>query len=207
MSLSPETRERIASLVKANPVMLFMKGTPDAPQCGFSSTVVGILSRLVPEFGSADVLSDAELRDGIKAFSDWPTIPQLYVSGEFIGGADIIQEMYASGELHEALGLGKPEAAAPEIHVTDGAAEMLRAARAQSEHAELHLGIDARFRYQLGFAPRQGGEVVVTSGEFTFLLDADSAARANGLTVEVVETPEGRQLHVRNPNDPQPADA
>ena len=207
MSLTPETRERIVSLVKTNRVMLFMKGTPDAPQCGFSASVVGILSRLVPEFGSADVLSDPELREGIKQFSDWPTVPQLYVSGEFMGGADIVQEMYASGELHEAMGLGKPEVAAPEIYVTDDAVEVLRAAKAQSEHAELHLGIDARFRYQIGFAPRQGGEVVVTSGEFTFLLDPDSATRADGLTIEVVETPEGRQLHVRNPNDPQPADA
>ena len=207
MSLTPETRERIASLVKANPVMLFMKGTPDSPQCGFSATVVGILSRLVPEFGSTDVLSDPQLRDGIKEFSDWPTIPQLYVGGEFMGGADIVQEMYGSGELHQALGLGKPEAATPEIHVSDDAAQVLRAAKAQSEHAELHLGIDARFRYQLGFAPRQGGEVVVTSGEFTFLLDPDSAARADGLTLEVVDTPQGQQLHVSNPNDPQPAEA
>ncbi|MBW2279554.1 MAG: Grx4 family monothiol glutaredoxin [Deltaproteobacteria bacterium] len=207
MSLTPETRDQIASLVQANTVMLFMKGTPDSPQCGFSATVVGILTRLVPEFASADVLSDPQLRDGIKEFSDWPTIPQLYVGGEFMGGADIIQEMYAAGELHEALGLGKPEPTMPEIHVTDDAAEVLRQARAQSEHAELHLGIDARFRYQIGFAPRQGGEVVVTSGEFTFLLDPDSAGRADGLTLEVIETPEGRQLHVRNPNDPQPAQA
>lgn len=203
MPLSPETRERIAALVTEHPVLLFMKGTPEAPQCGFSASVVGILGRMLPAFASADVLQDPELRNGIKEFSDWPTIPQLYVGGEFLGGADIVQEMYESGELHEALGLPKPERAAPTIHVTDEAAELLRAAKAHSEHAELHLGVDASFRYQLGFAPRQGHEVVAEAGEFTFLLDRDSATRADGLTLEVVDTPEGRQLHVKNPNQPE----
>ncbi len=202
MSLKPETRERIASLVNENRVMLFMKGNPEAPQCGFSASVVGILGRLVPSFASADVLQDPELRNGIKEFSDWPTIPQLYANGEFLGGADIIQEMYAAGELHEALGLPKPEVRVPAVHVTDDAAELLRAARAQSEYAEVHLGVDARFRYQIGFGPREGGEVVIESGEFTFLMDADSAGRADGLTLEAVDTPEGRQLHVSNPNQP-----
>lgn len=202
MSLSPETREQIVTLVNGNPVVLFMKGTPEAPQCGFSASVVGILGRLVPSFASADVLQDPELRNGIKEFSDWPTVPQLYVGGEFVGGADIVEEMYRTGELHEALGLPKPEVAVPAIHVTEEAAELLRAAKAQSEDADLHLGVDASFRYQLGFAPRQGHEIEVRSGEFTFLLDRDSAARADGLTLEVVETPEGRQLHVKNPNQP-----
>lgn len=203
MPLSPETRERIAALVNENSVLLFMKGSPEAPQCGFSASVVGILERVVPSFASADVLQDPELREGIKEFSEWPTIPQLYVSGEFVGGADIVREMYETGELHETLGLPKPEASAPTIHVTDEAAEVLRAAKAQSEYADLHLGVDANFRYRLGFAPREGHEIVAETGEFTFLLDRDSATRADGLTLEVVDTPEGRQLHVKNPNQPE----
>jgi monothiol glutaredoxin len=200
MALNPETRERIAALVNEHPVLLFMKGSPEAPQCGFSASVVGILGRLLPTFASADVLQDPDLRGGIKEFSDWPTVPQLYVGGEFLGGADIVQEMYETGELHEALGLPAPEDNPPTIHVTDEAAQLLRAAKAQSEHADLHLGVDASFRYRIGFAPRDGHEVVVQSGEFTLLLDRDSAARADGLTLEVVDTPEGAQLHMKNPN-------
>ena len=203
MALTPETRAQIEALVNENRVVLFMKGTPEAPECGFSASVVGILGRLLPSFASADVLRDPELRNGIKEFSDWPTVPQLYVGGEFVGGADIVEEMYQTGELHQALGLPKPEPALPAIHVTEEAAELLRAAKAQSEHACLHLGVDASFHYQIGFAPRQGHEIAVESGEFTFLLDRDSAARADGLTLEVVETPEGRQLHVKNPNQPE----
>lgn len=93
----------ILSKISDNPVMLFMKGTPQFPQCGFSSVVVQILDYLGAEFGSANVLESDELRQGIKEFSDWPTIPQLYVKGEFVGGCDIIREMFESGELRTFL--------------------------------------------------------------------------------------------------------
>jgi monothiol glutaredoxin len=89
--------------VKNNDVFLFMKGTPDFPQCGFSGQVVQILNYIGVEFGSANVLENDELREGIKAYSNWPTIPQLYVKGEFIGGADITREMFQSGELQTQL--------------------------------------------------------------------------------------------------------
>jgi monothiol glutaredoxin len=89
--------------VKNNDVFLFMKGTPDFPQCGFSGQVVQILNYLGLEYDSANVLESPELRDGIKAYSNWPTIPQLYVKGEFIGGADITREMFQSGELQTHL--------------------------------------------------------------------------------------------------------
>ena len=92
-------RDFIAQSVEQNPVVLFMKGTPDAPRCGFSSTVVQILDHLGVEFVGVDVLQDEGLRNGIKTFSDWPTIPQLYVKGEFIGGCDILREMFQAGEL------------------------------------------------------------------------------------------------------------
>jgi monothiol glutaredoxin len=85
--------------IKSNDVMLFMKGTPDFPQCGFSGQVVQILNYLGVDYGSADVLSNPELRDGIKTYSNWPTIPQLYVKGEFVGGCDIVREMFQAGEL------------------------------------------------------------------------------------------------------------
>jgi monothiol glutaredoxin len=96
-----DVNARIQALVDANKVFLFMKGTPTFPQCGFSATVVSILDHVGVDYGSANVLEDAELRQGIKDFSDWPTIPQLYVGGEFVGGCDILKEMYTSGELKQ----------------------------------------------------------------------------------------------------------
>ena len=101
--MTDDTNARIQSLVDSNAVLLFMKGTPLFPQCGFSNRAVSILSHLGVEFESVDVLQDQEVRQGIKAFSDWPTIPQLYVKGEFIGGSDIMMEMYESGELAQLL--------------------------------------------------------------------------------------------------------
>ena len=92
-------RTFIAQTVEEHPVVLFMKGVPDQPRCGFSALVVQVLDHLGVDFVGVDVLQDQALREGVKAFSDWPTIPQLYVKGEFIGGSDIVREMFQSGEL------------------------------------------------------------------------------------------------------------
>ncbi len=100
---APEISDHIRQQITDNPVMVFMKGTPDFPQCGFSSTVVQILEYLGVTYGSENVLSSAELREGIKQFSDWPTIPQLYVKGEFVGGCDIVREMFETGEMRGFL--------------------------------------------------------------------------------------------------------
>jgi monothiol glutaredoxin len=98
-----DVQARIQDLVDKNPVLLFMKGSPLFPQCGFSSRAIAILNHLGVEFESVDVLQDQGIRQGIKSFSDWPTIPQLYVKGEFVGGSDIMMEMYESGELAQLL--------------------------------------------------------------------------------------------------------
>ena len=98
MSDNP-AHDKIQGEISANDVVLFMKGTPVFPQCGFSATVVQVLSLMGVKFKGVDVLADAEVRDGVKAFSNWPTIPQLYVKGEFVGGCDIVREMFQSGEL------------------------------------------------------------------------------------------------------------
>lgn len=95
--------ERIDEIVKNNDVVLFMKGTPLFPQCGFSSKAVAILDHLGVAYESVDVLQDMEIRSGIKEYSDWPTIPQLYVKGEFLGGSDIMMEMYEAGELQDIV--------------------------------------------------------------------------------------------------------
>ena len=92
-------KEKIENLINESEVMLFMKGTPEMPQCGFSAAVVGVLSHMGITYNSVNVLEDPEIREGIKEFSDWPTIPQLYVKKEFVGGCDIIREMHESGEL------------------------------------------------------------------------------------------------------------
>ncbi len=97
------THERIRQQIAETPVVLYMKGTPVFPQCGFSAAVVQILSHLGVKFKGVDVLSDPSVRQGIKEFSNWPTIPQLYVQGEFLGGCDIIREMFETGELQQAL--------------------------------------------------------------------------------------------------------
>ncbi|NLY92411.1 MAG: Grx4 family monothiol glutaredoxin [Myxococcales bacterium] len=101
--MNEELRERIAALIEANPVLLFMKGTKHFPQCGFSATVVEILKRTGVPFETVNVLADPAIREGIKVYSNWPTIPQLYVKGQFIGGCDIVREMYQNGELDAVL--------------------------------------------------------------------------------------------------------
>ena len=98
-----DTNARIADIVNSNDVVLFMKGTPLFPQCGFSSRAVAILDHLGVPFEGVDVLQDMEVRQGIKAYSDWPTIPQLYIKGEFVGGSDIMMEMYEAGELQQLV--------------------------------------------------------------------------------------------------------
>lgn len=103
MSLTPETRAKIEDLLKNNKIVVFMKGNKLMPQCGFSNNVVQILNSVGVDYTTVNVLDDYEIRQGIKEFSDWPTIPQVYVNGEFIGGSDIMIELYNSKELHEML--------------------------------------------------------------------------------------------------------
>ena len=101
--LNDEVKKKIENNIKENDVCLFMKGTPEVPQCGFSMAVSNVLKHLDVKFTGINVLDDSSLRDGIKTFSDWPTIPQLYIKGEFVGGCDIIKEMFEKGELQEVL--------------------------------------------------------------------------------------------------------
>ena len=120
MSEQPQSnpiREAIQNAIDENPVILFMKGTPDAPACGFSMRTVGILKSLDIPFAAVDILPDPRLRQELSSISNWPTIPQLFVGGELVGGCDIVTEMYESGELHETLGLDASAA-----HANGGAA-------------------------------------------------------------------------------------
>ena len=116
MSLDPALRSRIESLLQSNRVVLFMKGQPTMPQCGFSAKAVGALSALGVDYAHVNVLADQDIREGIKAYGDWPTIPQLYIDGELVGGSDIIEQMSNSGELASLLGVAAPDRTPADDH-------------------------------------------------------------------------------------------
>jgi monothiol glutaredoxin len=202
--LAPDTRTRIESLLGQNRIVLFMKGTRHAPRCGFSAGTANLLNELSADYASFDVLEDADIREGIKEFGNWPTIPQLYVDKELVGGADIVQGMYNSGELHELLGLPKPDRTPPDISISDAAAAAIRAGLADAGDAELHLAIDARFAAQFMLRPAQGSEIRAVANGIEILFDAASAARARGIAIDWVETPQGAGLSITNPNAPKP---
>jgi len=205
--LDPATRQRIDQVIGSDRVVLFMKGNRRSPQCGFSATVVQILDELVPDYTTVDVLADAAIREGIKAYSSWPTIPQLYVKGEFVGGCDIVRELYGSGELHEKLGVAVPEHRAPALHVTPAAAGFLRDAIAKSGGQALHLRIDPAFRNRAYLGPLEPGEIEVTVEGVSFHVDRATAPRAEGVRIDYVKTEHGHDLSIENPNAPAPVRA
>jgi len=204
MSLDPALRSRIESILNANRVVLFMKGQPTMPQCGFSAKAVGALQDLGVEFAHVNVLADAEIREGIKAYGDWPTIPQLYIDGELVGGSDIILQMAGSGELSSVLGLAAPDRTPPRITVTPAAVEMLRGALADAPGASLQLGIDARFQPNFQLAPHDDNAIAAESNGLRVQFDLASARRADGITIDWVDDIRGQGLAIDNPNAPKP---
>ncbi len=204
MTLKDSTREKIESIVKQNPVVLFMKGTPKAPMCGFSSKTVGLLDSILDNYKSVDVLEDQEIREGIKIYGDWPTIPQLYVDGELIGGSDIITAMFNSSELHQMFGVEAPDRTPPEVTITDAAAEKILEAMEGNEGIGLHFAIDAGFQSQFNVAPAEGHEIKVETNGITMLFDLTSAQRANGAVIDWVESMQGAGLTIHLPQAPEP---
>ncbi len=213
MSLDPVVRQRIDSLLQSNRVVLFMKGSPDAPRCGFSAKASSILSSLVPAYATVDVLEDADIREGIKLYGSWPTIPQLYVDAELVGGSDIIDEMLSSGELHTALGLPAPDRTPPTLHVTPAALTAINNAMADTPAGVgLHMAVGANFEAQFQLKPISGREIVAEADvpgsnpgqALRVHLDPVSAARAKGIVIDWVEDVNGAGLSVRNPNAPAP---
>jgi len=203
MSLDEALRARIQDTLAKNEVVLFMKGNKSFPQCGFSSAVVQILKGLEVPFETVNVLADPALREGIKVFSEWPTIPQLYVRGEFVGGSDIVREMFASGELQKLLGVQPKPTEPPMIEITEAAVTAFRGAAAEGEASDaLRLSIDARFQNDLYFGPKAADDIVVTANGITLAMDAPTAARAAGLKIDFVQTPQGMGFKIDNPNAP-----
>ncbi len=201
MSLSNELRSKIDGLVKGDEIVVFMKGTKQFPQCGFSATVMQILKDLGPKFSTVNVLTDPEIRQGIKDYTGWPTIPQVYVKGEFIGGSDIVRAMYESGELQEKLGVSS-EVKVPVITLTDSAAAALKSAMAEAESDDvLFLSIAPTFEPNLGIGPANPATIAVEANGLTFQVDRGSAGRADGVTIDYVSEPQPG-FRIDNPNEP-----
>jgi len=204
MSLDDATRSKIEDYLSQDRVVLFMKGSPRAPMCGFSAKTAGLLDSLLDAYASVDVLEDPEVREGIKAYGNWPTIPQLYIDGELVGGCDIVTAMFNSGELHEHLGLEKPERKAPEITITDAAAGKIREALAGHEGVALHFQVDANWQSQFNLAPVEGHEIQAEANGITLLFDLPSAQRAQGAVIDWVSTLQGEGLTIQLPAAPAP---
>lgn len=202
MELDAANRSRIESILQDNRVVLFMKGTPAQPQCGFSAKTTQILNILLPDYATVDVLADPEIRAGIKAYGDWPTIPQLYVDSELVGGCDIVDDMYRQGTLHELLGLELPQEAAPTIEITAPATDILRNALAAQPEKSLWLSVDARWSSTLTLESEDDGAVKVESNGIVLCLDRMSAQRAEGLKIDVEEALQGSRFKIENPNAP-----
>lgn len=202
MTLAPATRARIEALLAQHSVVLFMKGTRHAPRCGFSAGAAGILNELLDDYLSIDVLADPEIREGIKVYGNWPTIPQLYVHGELIGGADIVQSMYGSGELHGLFGLPQPDRTPPQITISDAAAKAIRAGLADAGAAALHLAIDERFQAQFFLREPAGDEIRAQANGIEILMDLPTAQRARGIAIDWADTVQGSGLAITNPNAP-----
>jgi monothiol glutaredoxin len=208
MQLDSEIKQRIEGLITSDRVVLFMKGTRHFPQCGFSATVTQILNKLVPKYATVNVLADPQVREGIKAYSEWPTIPQLYVDGKFVGGCDIVREMFQAGELHQLLGVSKvaepsTPKTAPKITVSPAAKKAIEDAKGD-ESGSLRLEISDDFEHALSVDDPSDDDFRVDAGGITVLVDPDSAQRANGVQIDFEEGPTADQggFKVENPNEP-----
>ncbi len=199
MPLDPAVRARIETLLAAHRVVLFMKGDRQTPLCGFSAAARNTLNELLPDYHTVDVLADPALREGIKAFGNWPTIPQLYVDGELVGGADIVRQMYASGELHALFGQPVPDRTPPAITITDAAAEAIRAGMADADAQALHLEIGPDFSAGFQLAPAGDHDIVSIANGIPVHLDPGSAQRAQGIVVDWVRSAQGEGLSLRFP--------
>jgi len=218
---SNPTHAHIDAILKENRVVLFMKGNRHFPQCGFSAQVVNILDEFLSSYKTVNVLSDPAIRDGIKAYSNWPTIPQLYVDGKFVGGCDIVREMQASGELGGVLGADAPRVVGgagssgaggnavtasadgpPKVTLSASAvAAFKQALGGSSDHPRLH--IPSNFEHELFIDEKQAGDIEVEADGLVLLLDPGTARRANGVRIDFVTGGGGEGgFKIDNPNSP-----
>jgi len=204
MELSEAVKGKIENFVHGNRVVLFMKGTRQQPMCGFSARTVAALDSVLPDYVAINVLDDEEIREGIKVYGNWPTIPQLYIDGELVGGCDIVLNMLNSGELHQQLGLEAPDRTPPEVTITERAAEKIKEAMQGHEGIALHFQVDANWDTQFNLAPPQGQEIVSESNGIRILMDIATAQRARGAVVDWISTMRGEGLAIDLPQAPPP---
>jgi len=212
MPITEQQRAEFDKLVHSSKVVLFMKGNRNFPQCGFSATVVGILNQLTSGYKTVNIFEDPAVREGMKEFSSWPTFPQLYVNGEFVGGCDIVKAMHAAGELKPLIAAAagvEGEAAAPEapvkapaVTISPAAVKAFQDAAPDGTDEVLRLEIDAQFNGDLHFGPKEAGDFEVLSNGITLHVARASAGRANGITIDFVEGPKGAGFKIENPNEP-----
>lgn len=200
--MKTETKQNIESLINHNPILLFMKGSKERPQCGFSKQVVEVLNQLVSDFTSVDVLADPEMREGIKVFSSWPTIPQLYVNGEFIGGCDIVLDLFQKNQLQEILKLEKA-VTPPHVELTERAkAAFLEAQQEQTSNDLIRISVSQGFEHALSFDQKTPNDFVLTFGELSLLIDPYSAKNANNLKIDFLSDNLEAGFAFTNPNEP-----
>lgn len=206
MTLDPALKTKIDQLVASDNVVLFMKGTRSFPQCGFSASVVNILNTMIPKYTTVNILSDGDVRAGMKEYSDWPTFPQLFIKGEFVGGADIVRQMHESGDLEKKLGDLVAPAKVPAVTVTPRAATELKAAIESPDSGGpgnvIHLTITPGWDHQLDIGAKEASHVTVESAGITVQLDRASAGRAEGVVIDFIEGADGAGFKIDNPNRP-----
>jgi monothiol glutaredoxin len=203
--MNTETKEIIEKLINSNDCVLFMKGTPSHPQCGFSSNTVSIMKEVLgDDFITFNVLENNEVREGIKEYGNWPTIPQIYVKSELIGGNDIVTEMYNTGELHTMLNLPQPDRTPAQITISDKAKENILSGIENIGSNVLMLSIDGQFNTRFSIDQPKGYEIVSDVDGIKVYMDVGTAKRANGIEIDWVEDLQGAGLVINNPNEPKP---
>ena len=199
--LTPELKAHFDELVQKNDVVLFMKGRRRLPQCGFSGRVVEVLDQFLEDYTTVNVLEDPSIREGIKAYSNWPTIPQLYVKGKFIGGHDIIMQMMDSGDLFPLFGKEAPKVETPSIAITDGAKSALMGALSDEPGAMVRFTIDAQWRPGLDLDKPKDGDFQIDSNGLKVLVDRGTAKKAHGVKIDFIPGDAGGFKN-DNPNEP-----
>ena len=203
MALSQAVRQRIDSLVSQDKVVVFMKGRRNAPECGFSTVVAEILDGYLEEYTAVDILGDAELRDGLREYSQWPTIPQVYVDGEFVGGVDVLRQLHEAGQLAEVFGDRTAALPPADLQVTQAAATAIRDALSQPEgEVFLRLRVNSQFYNDLSVDPPQPGDITMVSCTITVVVDPATLRRAHGSVIDYVTQDDETGFRVDNPNVP-----
>jgi monothiol glutaredoxin len=198
------TQHRIKTLLDSEPVVLFMKGTRDTPRCGFSAKAVGLLDAALDTYATVDVLADEDMRQGIKEYGQWPTIPQLYVRGELVGGSDIIGQMAGNGELYQVLGVPAPSRPEPPmISITAEAANAIRSGMQDAGQAVLHLQISAQWQSGFQIAPAGANDTIANAAGIAIHMDAATAKRAQGMQIDWTNSLQGSGLAITLPLAPK----